>query len=127
MMNQHAASSRHGAWKLLNILCGAALFVRISPPMGSSPPRFESHFESLPPAGARSAQGSAQVLSGTGASGHGRGYMRTSRKRKGRRSTFKLQIAPMQLGQAFLWISGAGPSYAGTGTDLNSAIQRKRA
>jgi len=46
--------------------------------------------------------------------------------RAGRRQ-FKLQTAPMQQGQAFVWVSGAGPSYAGTVADLEAALKRRSA
>ena len=42
------------------------------------------------------------------------------------RKSFQLQTAPMQQGQAFLWVSGAGPSYAGTVADLEAALKRRR-
>ena len=33
----------------------------------------------------------------------------------------------MQQGQAFVWVSGAGPSYAGTVADLEAALKRRSA
>jgi hypothetical protein len=46
--------------------------------------------------------------------------------RAGRRS-FQLQTALMRQGQAFVWVSGAGPSYAGTVADLEAALKRRSA